>query len=326
MVEIKSIPGVAVFRDVRNKLKKHPSKRYSTRSLGVIKHIVVHHSLTKSGSAEAYANYHVNTNGWPGIGYHFHIAKDGSVDWTNSLETISYHVGNSNRTSVGIVLTGDFRTEKPTAAQMHSLVLLIQYLQKLLNIPTSNVKGHSEMPGYSWKECPCINMNQLRKDVDSKYEGNKTSTTNRPSPDAYIVQKGDTLSNIAKHVGVSLKELLSWNPQIKDPNKIQVGQEIRLKPTTTSSSSKKTATKKETFTLPNGILKRGSKGEAVKQLQKALNAVNFKCGTVDGIYGPKTEDAVRRFQSMYAALKNDGIYGPNTKKYLEQELKRKGLL
>ncbi len=74
------------------------------------------------------------------------------------------------------------------------------------------------------------------------------------------------------------------------------------------------------FPLPTGVLKRGDQGESVRQLQRALKQINFDPGTIDGIYGPRTEDAVRRFQSMYAALKDDGIYGPNTRKYIRMEL------
>lgn len=70
------------------------------------------------------------------------------------------------------------------------------------------------------------------------------------------------------------------------------------------------------YNLPQGILKRGDEGEKVKSLQRVLNAVNFKCGAVDGKYGPKTEDAVKRFQSMYADLVDDGIYGPHTRSFL----------
>ena len=74
------------------------------------------------------------------------------------------------------------------------------------------------------------------------------------------------------------------------------------------------------FPLPSGVLRRGDQGESVRQLQRALKQINYNPGTVDGIYGPRTEDAVRRFQSMYAALKDDGIYGPNTRKYIRMEL------
>ncbi|MGM7724141.1 peptidoglycan-binding domain-containing protein [Metabacillus sp. Hm71] len=74
------------------------------------------------------------------------------------------------------------------------------------------------------------------------------------------------------------------------------------------------------FPLPTGIYRRGDQGDAVKQIQRALKQINFNPGAIDGIYGPNTEDAVRRFQSMYRALADDGIYGPNTRKYIRMEL------
>ena len=52
-------------------------------------------------------------------------------------------------------------------------------------------------------------------------------------------------------------------------------------------------------------LKKGSKGEEVKVLQKALNV------TVDGDFGPKTEEAVKTFQKS-KGLTLDGIVGPKT--------------
>lgn len=42
----------------------------------------------------------------------------------------------------------------------------------------------------------------------------------------YKVVKGDTMSGIAKKLGVSLKDLVSWNPQVKDVDKLSVGQEL----------------------------------------------------------------------------------------------------
>ena len=45
---------------------------------------------------------------------------------------------------------------------------------------------------------------------------------------SYSVKSGDTLSQIAKKQGTTLKALLAANPGIKDPNKIRVGQKIKL--------------------------------------------------------------------------------------------------
>ena len=44
----------------------------------------------------------------------------------------------------------------------------------------------------------------------------------------YIVQSGDTLSGIASRHGVSLNALLGANPQITNPDRIQLGQQINL--------------------------------------------------------------------------------------------------
>ncbi|MCH1627535.1 peptidoglycan-binding domain-containing protein [Ferdinandcohnia quinoae] len=74
------------------------------------------------------------------------------------------------------------------------------------------------------------------------------------------------------------------------------------------------------FPLPTGVWKRGDKGEEVRLIQRALKHIHFDPKQIDGSYGPQTEDAVRRFQSMYAALKDDGIYGPSTRKYIQMEL------
>ena len=45
---------------------------------------------------------------------------------------------------------------------------------------------------------------------------------------SYSIKSGDTLSQIAKKAGTTLKALLAANPGIKDPNKIRVGQKIKL--------------------------------------------------------------------------------------------------
>ena len=55
-------------------------------------------------------------------------------------------------------------------------------------------------------------------------------------------------------------------------------------------------------------LRRGSKGADVDKLQAALNALGYDCGAADGIFGVKTEMAVRAFQQENG-LAVDGIAG-----------------
>lgn len=52
-------------------------------------------------------------------------------------------------------------------------------------------------------------------------------------------------------------------------------------------------------------------GRDVKILQGALSVLGFTCGDVDGIFGPHTEDALRRFQ-LNMGLPSDGIAGAFT--------------
>ena len=59
-------------------------------------------------------------------------------------------------------------------------------------------------------------------------------------------------------------------------------------------------------------LKRGNKGDDVKELQKNLNAVLGTRLTLDGDFGKNTENAVKQFQIKYG-LKVDGIYGRNSR-------------
>ncbi len=46
--------------------------------------------------------------------------------------------------------------------------------------------------------------------------------------DTYKIQGGETLSGIAAKYGVSTKELLEANPNLKDPNRIESGQTINI--------------------------------------------------------------------------------------------------
>lgn len=57
-------------------------------------------------------------------------------------------------------------------------------------------------------------------------------------------------------------------------------------------------------------LRKGSKGDDVKLLQEILNSYGYSL-KVDGDFGPRTEDAVKKFQKSHG-LKVDGIVGPKT--------------
>ncbi len=59
------------------------------------------------------------------------------------------------------------------------------------------------------------------------------------------------------------------------------------------------------------MLSNGSRGDAVTALQRKLFAMGFNPGTIDGIFGPNTDQAVRSYQEQ-KGLQVDGIAGPET--------------
>lgn len=80
-----------------------------------------------------------------------------------------------------------------------------------------------------------------------------------------------------------------------------------VRPTITSipyvtSTPRPTATPRPTYQP----LARGDRGDEVSRLQRNLNSHGFDVGTADGIYGAKTEAAVKKFQAE-AGLTVTGI-------------------
>ncbi|WP_067927611.1 peptidoglycan-binding protein [Alicyclobacillus shizuokensis] len=77
------------------------------------------------------------------------------------------------------------------------------------------------------------------------------------------------------------------------------------------SSSSGSSSSNQGPAYPGTVLKVGSQGTAVKEVQQKLNELGYSCGTVDGDFGPKTESAVKAFQKA-KKLTVDGQVGPAT--------------
>ena len=147
------VPQPAI-RVVVDQLPKHPTLRYDRRPLSQITHLAVHHTATPATiTPQRIAELHVapdssrGKEAWPGIGYHYFIYPDGSIDQTNPLEVASYHVHRHNVYSVGVVFAGSFMNGRiPTSAQLRAGAHLLAWLMQELNIPLARVWGHREFP------------------------------------------------------------------------------------------------------------------------------------------------------------------------------------
>ena len=126
-------------------------------------YIVIHHSATATGSAEAFDAAHRARGMVNGLAYHFVIDNgresqpDGFIEtgdrWVRQIHGGHCRQQLVNERSIGICLVGDFSKKAPSAKQLDALVLLIRGLQQQFKIPDDHVLGHGEIAGEN-SECP----------------------------------------------------------------------------------------------------------------------------------------------------------------------------
>ena len=76
-----------------------------------------HHSLSDSGDAKTIDAWH-RFKGWAGIGYHFVILRDGTIEHGRNLKMIGAHALGKNGDSIGVCLIGNFHKYEPSYLQI----------------------------------------------------------------------------------------------------------------------------------------------------------------------------------------------------------------
>src|SRR5690554_809410 len=101
--------------------------------------------------------YHIDTNGWCDIGYHFVVSQSAKIFQGRSRSTeIGAHVGGQNTGNVGICLIGNFQpgysnTQTPSESQLAATGRIVGWVSERHSIPLNRTKvlGHRENPGQS---------------------------------------------------------------------------------------------------------------------------------------------------------------------------------
>lgn len=118
--------------------------------------IFLHHSGTNIlQSIEVIHNYHKNTLGWAGIGYHFYVRKDGSIYRGRPEDVIGAHAqgDKANYDSIGICFEGNFDVETMSEVQKNAGKELVAYLKNKYGI--DRVQAHREVNSTT---CPGLNF------------------------------------------------------------------------------------------------------------------------------------------------------------------------
>jgi N-acetyl-anhydromuramyl-L-alanine amidase AmpD len=127
------------------------------------KYIVIHHSATRTGSAEVFDANHRSRGMVNGLAYHFVINNgsgrtvDGRIEtgarWARQLHGGHCRQDEINEQGIGICLVGDFTRDQPSARQLQALALLVRGLQYQFDISDEDVVGHGDIIG-EYSECP----------------------------------------------------------------------------------------------------------------------------------------------------------------------------
>ena len=154
---------------------RSPKKSYSYHSP---RRITIHHTWrptakTYNGAqtVRQIQNYHMDSNGWSDIGYHFLIGTYPSSGQTTIFQgrpetVIGAHTGGKNTNNVGVNVVGDYTTEALHPNSYKTLIHLLAWLCDKYNISPNEIYGHKD---FNPTSCPGTNiyklMSKIRSDV-----------------------------------------------------------------------------------------------------------------------------------------------------------------
>lgn len=133
-----------------------------------VKYLIVHCSATMADrdfKAKDIDAWH-REKGWAGIGYHYVIDLDGTIEKGRPETKAGAHCYGKNSCSIGICYIGglakDGKTPKDTRteAQKQSLINLLTELKA--KYPKATIHGHCE---FASKACPCFDAKNEYKNL-----------------------------------------------------------------------------------------------------------------------------------------------------------------
>lgn len=195
--------------------------------------IVIHHTGCNDidASAEQIHGWHIN-NGWAGIGYHFVIRKDGTIERGRPEWAVGSHAYGENSHTIGIHLSGDFTQAYPTTEQVEKCALLIANLCEDYGIPTDreHIVGHGELMS---TDCPGENLQALLDDGTLTGKANYYRYGEAPQQQEVAVERYNSLEDMPDWAKPTIekmirKGLLKGNATDENGNPIDLDLSIEM--------------------------------------------------------------------------------------------------
>lgn len=132
--------------------------------------LVVHCSATPEGRCHNAADidrWHRQQGFRNGIGYHYVVCRDGSIQTGRPVEMLGAHCANHNRHSIGICYVGglasDGKSPKDTRTDAQKMALRELLTRLRSHYPRALIVGHRDLNPA--KSCPCFDVVQEYRDL-----------------------------------------------------------------------------------------------------------------------------------------------------------------
>jgi len=192
---------------------------------------------------------------------------------TGSWPTIS--AGNTQ--TIGIEAANDGVGEPWPKEQVDAYIIGTAALLKHMDQPVENVVGHKEWAPRRKIDPRGLDMDEMRSRVHSAIKSPNTSSGLPDLPPGLNWGQG----------GLPKINAPSPSPSTPTPS-VNIGNNCKRQ-----------------------VLRRGARGPCVKSLQRALNVLGHNAGAPDGVFGSRTDAAVKSFQ-RFSMITVDGVVGPQT--------------
>lgn len=137
------------------------------KSKRTITKIVIHCLQTpvqRADSAEDVHQWHLDKN-WSGIGYHYVIQADGTLQVGRGIDYDGAHVYQHNKNTIGVAMAGGMTVDKVIAENTFTkdtLYVLDDLIRKLMCMyPDVPIYGHREIDAH--RSCPCMDIPEFIK-------------------------------------------------------------------------------------------------------------------------------------------------------------------